>query len=572
MLCDLRIRDLLLIDELEINLEPGFNVMTGETGAGKSVVIGALGLVLGGRARPDLVRPGRPDAEVEALFDLSDSPALQQQLEEAGLGDGSELVVRRVVQANGRSRAYLNGRLSAATELANLAPLLVDIASQHESVSLTDPSTHLSYLDAFGGLDENRSSLSCLVDSAKDLAKRIADLEQLARGRAERDAFIRFQLSSIDEVSPKAGEMEELKAERSRLRSASRLSDSARRAAYRLSEADSCICDDLRSIIVDLRSACDLDSSLQDALTAVENAQEALSDAGRDLARYAERIHDDPNRLEQIEERLFRLEKLLRQHGPSEQTVLEARERLAKELDELEQVDNNISDLRESFNQSLANAASAAKSLSSKRKKIAEALGAAISAELAGLGMGGAKVVVDVAPLDGATGDLAVDGARLSRDGIDRVEFLIAPNKGIAPRPLRKIASGGELSRALLALKRVLASKGPAGLYVFDEVDTGVGGAVAERIGRALADVSSHRQVLCITHLAPIAALANAHFVVEKRQNADLATSNVRRFKGKDRIREVARMLAGAKVTDAAVTAAAEMVREGRGASDAQAV
>jgi DNA repair protein RecN (Recombination protein N) len=261
---------------------------------------------------------------------------------------------------------------------------------------------------------------------------------------------------------------------------------------------------------------------------------------------------------------MYRLEGLLRQHGPSIDDVLSARARLAAELDGFASSGSVIAALEEEKTAVLAVAAERARKLSRKRKKAAEKLGAAISAELAELAMGGARVVVDVEPLGGDRSGLSVDGARLGHDGIDRVEFLISPNKGIEPRPLRRIASGGELSRALLALKRVLAEGGPAGLYVFDEVDAGVGGAVADKIGRAIADVARHHQVLCITHLAPIAAFADAHFIVTKHGDGEVARSDITRVNEKQRVQEVARMLAGAKVTNAAVKAATELIRAAR--------
>ncbi len=561
MLCELRVRDLLLLSRLEITLEPGFNALTGETGAGKSVIVGALNLVLGGRASTDQIRPGSDEAEVEALFDISDSPAVLQRLESSGVLSGSELIVRRVIQASGRSRTYLNGRLCTAAELVALAPDLADIASQHESVSLTDPATHLAYLDAFGGLDAPKQSVAACYDSLHETAARVASLEQRLRTRSERDAFLRFQLADLDEVAPRAGEMEELKAERLRLRSAARLGDAARSAAGRLTESDPSMCDELRRIAADLGSSASLDPWFGQPLALVESALGALEEAGRDLTRHAEHIQNDPQRLDEVEERLFRIERLLRTHGPTESDAVEARARLARELEELQGADEDLERLREELGARLASAAEAARRLSEQRKNAAGRLGAAIGAELSLLGMGSATVVVDVAPLDGARDSLAVDGARLSRDGIDRVEFLIAPNKGIPPRPLRKIASGGELSRALLALKRVLASNGPAGLHVFDEVDTGVGGAIAECIGRALADIARHRQVFCITHLAPIAALADAHFVVEKAQDGEVATSQVRRLTAKARTREVARMLSGARITQASLQTAEELLR-----------
>jgi len=267
------------------------------------------------------------------------------------------------------------------------------------------------------------------------------------------------------------------------------------------------------------------------------------------------------DRLVEVEERLFQLNRLTRQHGGDVASVLEARERMQGEIEALSGTVDRLADERAEVARTLATASAMARALSAARKKAAIALGDSIGKELDGLGMGRAKVVVEVAPQRGGS-DLDVDGARLGRDGIDRVEFLIAPNPGVEPRPLRRIASGGELSRALLALKRALADGGPAGLYVFDEVDAGVGGAVAERIGRAIADVARHRQVLCITHLASIAAFADAHFVVEKHDEVGLATTSVAKRAGKERLAELARMLAGAKVGPAARKAAEEMLRD----------
>jgi DNA repair protein RecN (Recombination protein N) len=283
----------------------------------------------------------------------------------------------------------------------------------------------------------------------------------------------------------------------------------------------------------------------------------------------------DPNRLSAVEERLFRLEGILRQHGPTLADVIAAQDRLARELADITGAESRIADEERALDDRLPAAEERALALSTQRKKAAERLGAAISGELAELGMGGARVRVEVEPLPprDAGSALAVGNARLGRDGIDRVEFLIAPNKGIDPRPLRKIASGGELSRALLALKRVLAESGPAGLYVFDEVDAGVGGAVAERIGAAIADVARHHQVLCITHLAPIAAFADAHFVISKSDvkdaSGDRTTSRVKQLSGPALVHEVARMLAGAKVGQAAIAAAEELLSDSRKAKKA---
>jgi DNA repair protein RecN (Recombination protein N) len=564
VLIALRVKNFILMDALELRLDAGFNVLTGETGAGKSIVVGALLLVLGGRASSEHVRPGADEAEVEAFFDVRGSERLLRSLEAAGVGSDGELVIRRIVQANGRSRAYMNGRLCTAGELQALGPELADIASQHESVALTDPATHLGYLDRFARLADAKSELASEVERLERIVGEIRAARELERGRGEREAFLAFQLQAIDAIAPQPGEITELQAERNRLRHASRLLEVTRRASSRLDQGDPAICDELARLASDLHAAAELDPDLKPCATVLEGAWGELREAARELARYAERTEADPSRLSEIEERLYRLEGLLRQHGPTIEDVLATRARIAAELENLATAESRVTDLEGKRDALLAVAAERARKLSIKRRKAAEKLGTAIGSELAELAMGGARVVVDVAPLGGERAELSVDGARLSRDGIDRVEFLIAPNKGIDPRPLRKIASGGELSRALLALKRVLAESGPAGLYIFDEVDSGVGGAIADKIGKAIGDVARHHQVLCITHLAPIAAFAGAHFVVTKQSAGGMAKSDVRRVDGKDRIAELARMLSGAKVTPAALKAATELVEAAR--------
>ena len=403
MLVELLVRDFVLIDTLELRFEPGFNVLTGETGAGKSIVVGALGLVLGGRARPDLVRPGCEEAEIQARFDLSQSPGARAKLAEAGL-EGDELVIRRVVQASGRSRAYLNGRLCTATELLALAPELADVSSQHESVSLTDPSTHIGYLDAFAKLDPLREKLAALVDQISAKAKELADLREKERGRAEREAFLRFQLAAIDELSPRPGEIEELEAERARLRHADRLGAATRGAADRLYDADGALCDELGRLASELMQAADLDPSLRPLAESVEAARTELVEAARALSRYANGIETDPARLAQVDDRLFRINKLARQYGGSVDDVLAARKRLEEELDALASAEERIAVVEKELKDALSVAAEQARELSAKRKHEAERLGDLISRELGLLGMGKARVVVDVAQLDGSGG------------------------------------------------------------------------------------------------------------------------------------------------------------------------
>jgi DNA repair protein RecN (Recombination protein N) len=556
----LAVRNVVLIERLSLELAPGFNVVTGETGAGKSMVVDALSLVLGGRARPELVRSGADEAEVEALFELPAGSRALARLEAAGIPSGPELVVRRVVQAEGRSRAYVNGRLCTAAQLADIASDLCDIASQHESVALTDPSTHLEYLDAFGRLEHDRVRLAEQVEALAEVVRERELAAAQERGRAEREDFLGWQIREIDELDTREGEETELAQERARLRHAEKLAGATRRAAERVYEGEGAVCDELARVATELDEAAAIDGSLAPYARTIESSRAELADAARALARYADSVEANPERLVEVEERSFRLQKLLRKHGPTTADLMAHRAALGRELSSLGNASDRAAELQGDQTRRAAEVGAAARGLSRKRHEAAEKLADAIGRELAQLGMGRARVVVEVTPASVVEGALLVDGARLTRTGIDRVEVLIAPNRGEEPRPLRKIASGGELSRALLAFKRVLAGQGPAGTYVFDEVDAGVGGAIAEVIGHAIADIARHRQVLCITHLPQIAALADAHFVVDKTEARGRTSTTVRRLAPEERVDEIARMIGGIKVGDAARRAAAELL------------
>jgi DNA repair protein RecN (Recombination protein N) len=563
MLSLLRVRQFAIIDRLDLELGPGLNVVTGETGAGKSILVHALQLVLGAKGRGDVVRTGSAAAEVEALFDVRADPVARARLDAAGLhGDDDELLVRRVVQANGRTRAYVNGRLATAAQLAQLARGLVDISSQHEHHGLVDPGRHLDFLDAFGRHDHLRIEVA---RAHADLAAAAAALRAAEdENPAEREDFLRFQLREIDDLAPEPGEDDRLAGERERLRHAERLASVAGQAEAALYADDHAACTLLARVQDDLRDAVVIDPSLSSLAEQMTTVRAQLEELALELGRYARDVTVDPDRLAEVEERLDRIQRLKRKYGGDIDGVLAHRQRVEAELDALDAREQRLLELRARRDRAAQAAGKVAKRLRAARRKAATALGEGIGTELRGLGMGDARVVVDVAPLVGRDDDeLAVDGARLTPTGADRVEFLIAPNRGEEPRPLRKIASGGELSRAMLAIKRVLADVGDAGVYVFDEVDAGVGGAVAETIGRKLEDVAGHHQVLCITHLPQIAVYADRHFRVQKEvADDDRTRSTVVALRTEtDRLEEVARMLGGLRVTDRTRAAAAEMLR-----------
>ncbi len=556
MLSVLRIKNFAIIDEVDVVLGPGLNVVTGETGAGKSILVSALHLVLGARARQDLVRSGAESAEVEALF-VPGADIAGARLEALGLPADEEILVRRVVQPQGRSRALINGRLATATQLASLSAGLVDICSQHEHHTLVDPATHLAHLDHFGGLQQQRRKVEEAFAQASAAARRLAEARQRLAARGERMELLRFQLSEIERVDPKAGEQEELEAELQCLSHADRIWQAISSAERRLYSADDAVVGVLDLVGQDLADAGRFDPALGELAGRVELLRTELDELARDLQHQGHRLQADPGRLQEVEERLHDLRVLGRRFGGTADAAVEHAAALREELSELDGLELALDEGVLALRAAVEVARTHARTLSTARHAQATALGEGISAQLAGLGMGGARVEVEVTPTAGdGDDDLQVDGARLTASGIDRAEFLIAPNPGEPPKALGKVASGGELSRALLALKCVLQGVDPGGLYVFDEVDTGVGGAVAEVIGQKLRHISRRHQVLCITHLPQIAAYADRHLRVEKEVDDGRTRSRIVALSDEERREELARMLGGIEVSDASRQAA----------------
>ncbi len=559
MLCTLAVRQFAIIEQLEVALGPGLNVVTGETGAGKSILVHALQLVLGGRARPDAVRTGAEEAEIEALFSLDDEPDARARLAAHGLPSDGEVVIRRVLSANGRTRAFVNGRLTTLAQLTSLASGLVDLSSQHEHHTLADATTHLGWLDAFARHEP-------LVEAARAGWEAAAEADRLRRefgtalaARAEREELVRFQLAEIDRIAPQPGEEAQMRADIERLRHAGALADTTGSVESLLQSGESAIGPQLARAVSELRGAARRDPRLATVADQVESAHRELEDAAHELGRYAAGITLDPEQLERTEARLHALSRLSRRFGGDLDAVLAQRAALSAELALFDDADATVARSERATRAATEVALAAARQLSASRSEAALALGAAITGELHSLAMGGARVEVALLPLTGGEA-LAAAGVSLGPLGMDRAEFLIAPNPGEDPRPLRRVASGGELSRSLLAIKRVLAGLGPVGTYVFDEVDTGVGGAVADVIGRKLAEVGRHHQVICITHQPQIAAWGTHQFQVAKGVAEGRTVSSIRRLSAPERIDELARMLAGEVVTEAARRAAAELL------------
>ena len=570
MLTTLRISGLAVVDQVEVDLGPGLNVLTGETGAGKSILLQALHLVLGGRMSADALREGAEEAVVEALFELSPSHPALERLREAGLpvpAGGGEVLVRRVATRSGRGRAFVNGALCTVGMLESALRGLVDLTGQHEHVALLDEATHLSILDASAGVDGEGGLLARYRAAHQALAaaeRRRAELVAAREERARRADWLAYQLREIDAARPRPGEELDLDRERQVLASAERLRAAAREAESAVYAEEGSATERVGRAARSLAEAVQLDPRLDAPLTLLRSAAAELDEAGRSLARYAEAAAGDPERLSEVTERLEVLRALARKHGGTLDAALARAEGMRAELAEVENDAGELQRLECVARDAGAEARSLAAALSEARRAAADALVRAVRRELAALAMARCRVEVEFFAPETA---LEHAGAALGKDGAERARILIAPNPGEPPRPLARVASGGELSRLLLALKRALARTDPVDTYVFDEVDAGIGGAVADAVGRLLAEVSQERQVVCVTHLPQVAAFADRHLRVEKRvQGGRTATGVVSLATADERRDEVARMVAGATLTPSALEHARALLAAARAA------
>jgi DNA repair protein RecN (Recombination protein N) len=549
----LRVRAFAIIEELEVHFAPGFNVLTGETGAGKSILVDALHLLLGGRAQADAVRTGAEEAEVQALIRPRDPAALDERLQSLGLPSaGQELVLRRTVQREGRSRAWVNGALATAAQLQSATRGLLDISGQHEHVGLLDAALHLDLLDAHAQLGDLRKSFADSFAALAEAERSRAQLDSDESQRAQRADWLKFQLDELVKADPSPGEDEKLGGERRVLASAEKLRGFAEECVEILGEANA------GKAAKRAEEMAAIDPSLTAVAKAVRSAAAELDEAHRELSRYAQRAGGDPQRLSEIDERLELLRRLARKHGGTLEAALQKKEQMQKELDALSHHDEALARRTAEVQRLASQARALAEQLSKKRHAAATGFGKAVAEQLADLGMRSELSVRFTPATDGA-----IEG--IGPRGLETAELLLSPNPGEELRPLARIASGGELSRVLLAVKRVLAESDPVDAYLFDEVDAGIGGATADAVGRALSAVAKRRQVICITHLPQIAVFAQRHLTVEKEVIKGRTHSKVAPVDGEDRVRELARLLSG-KTTEVALEHARELLTLGQSA------
>jgi DNA repair protein RecN (Recombination protein N) len=537
MLRYLNIQRLAVIEALELELGPGFTVLTGETGTGKSIVVEAVDLLLGGRASADLVRTGADCAQVQAVLEHP---------------DGHELVVRREISAAGRSRAFVDGNLVTTAHLREAAGPLIDLHGQHDHQALLGPEHHLRLLDHYAGLQ------SCVADvgrafAAFQQASRAVESTQLdERERAARTELLSFQLGEIDRVAPRAGEDDELAADRVVLSSADRLQRQASDAYLRLYEADTSIIGELEHVWRRLAELASLDGRFEPYLAMREAVRPQLDDLALFLRSYVGNLDASPERLQFLEDRLASLERLKRRYGPALDDVLARQQAFHAELASLNVSDVRIAELQRDVSVAREAYMRGAAELSTRRREAAARLSQALEAELAGLAMERARCEIRFQPARAAE--------RATAHGIDDAEFFLAANPGEAARPLARIASGGELSRVMLALKTLATTDAPGKTLVFDEVDAGIGGRAADMVGKRLRQLGDRFQVLCITHLPQVAAHAGVHYRVVKDVEGERTLTRVARLDGEGRAQELARMIAGTDASNRVLAGAREMI------------
>ncbi len=561
MLKELSIKNFAIIDQLRVEFRPGLNVLTGETGAGKSIVVDALNLALGERASGDLIRTGSDEAVVEAAFELNGTGTREVMsiLTEQGIAaeQGEDLIVRRVISLSGKNKVYINGSLANLATLAAIGRHLADIHGQHEHQSLLALDQQMEMLDAFGGLFGTRAEVAAAYGKLMAVRKKLHELEIGERDRAQREDLLRYQKNEIEAAQLKEGEDEQLAHEQRVLANSEKLSGLARMADEALYTGEGAVLSSLKRTVTSVREIAAIDGKLGPVLELLESGRAQLDEAARELSSYAESVEFDPGRLEAIGDRLDLIQKLKKKYGSTIGEINSFGERASADLARMEQSTEEIEKLKSEIQAVKFGLTDKANKLTRGRTAAARELEKKVATELGQLGM--KRAVFKVAVEQEAGGD-TLDGLKLGARGADRVEFLISPNPGEELKPLARIASGGELSRIMLALKTILVEGDPIPTLVFDEVDAGIGGAVAEEVGKKLRRIAGKRQVFCITHLPQIASMATSHYGVSKSVKRDRTNTELRLLDQNDRVDEIARMLGGKTITDATLRHAAEMI------------
>ncbi len=565
MLKSLRIRNFAIVENLEIDFFSGLNVLTGATGAGKSIIIGAFDLALGERASSEMIRTGADSAMVEAVFETRSKSEIGKLLTEFGIvNTEDQLIIRREISTKGVSRCFLNDRQVTLTNLKLIGDQLADLHGQHQHQSLLNPAEHLSYLDNYA---ETGDLLDRVSDGYHKLKKKLNDLEELKRidkiSREKKELY-QFQLKDISGANLSIEEEKELSSQKKILENAETLFQIASSVYEELYNREGSIIERLSSFKKELEKGEGYDKRLREHIEALDSASLHLSETSRFLENYKESLDFDPGRLEQIRERLNLISTLKKKYGQSIREVLDYAVKIKNELDKIENRDELIQKMENEIRDLKGYLKKDSLLLSDKRQEKGRELSGKIKKELSFLGMEKCEFEVRILRRESEDGLLEIEGKRyyLDEKGLDQLEFFVSPNPGEELKPLAKIASGGEISRVMLALKSVLAKSDRIPSMIFDEVDMGIGGEMAEAVGRRMKTLSSTHQIICITHLQQIASQAEHHFKVFKEVLKNRTTTKIKLLSREERIKEIARMMAGKKISDLTLEHAAEMIEE----------
>jgi DNA repair protein RecN (Recombination protein N) len=565
MLVLLTITDFAIIQHLETSFNTELNILSGETGAGKSIIINAVNLILGGRASGDLIRSGCGEARVEALFTLPKNPAIQELLESLDIPFEGEIIIKRTISREGRNRITINGSPATLQMLSRLGPRLISVSGQHEHQLLLKPENHIYILDDFGKLSGERKSLNRRFEEHQARKEAFRTIEMEIREGEERQELKKFQMEEIERADIQPDEDRLLEEERKRLRHAEQLLLLLGQAVDTLYENEQSIVTRLALCHKDLDRGAALDNRFLPVVETLEASRAELEEAAMTLRDLQRGISVDPARLEEVEERLQLLHELKRKYGSSLEDVLGFRDRISLGLEGLDRKRGELKQEGKRLRELGEDMTKRARTLSQKRKKAARAFEKAVTAELEYLDMGGTRFEVRFHQENEASrpGTEVSEGepGGLGADGYDRIEFMLSPNVGEALRPLTKTASGGELSRIMLAMKTILASTISVETIIFDEVDAGIGGATAEVVGEKLNSLANYHQIICISHLPQIASKGSTHFQVEKSVVGGRTRTGIRQLGPEERVQEIARLLGGKVITHQAVAHAREMLQ-----------
>lgn len=553
MLTELIIHNFAIVEELQVQFYPGFNVLTGETGAGKSIIIDAVNLLLGGRARGEVIRTGTEEARVEAIFDVGTNQRLRERLRQAEIEDGDELLVRRIIARNGKNRIFVNGAPVTLNQLRDLTPLLVNIYGQHEHQGLQQVETHLPLLDSFAACQATLEAYRAAHRDYSGITHQLEQLEQNERNRRQRLDILKFQRQEIAAAGIDMGEDEELEQERKRLNHAEQLVAASQGGYASLYAESGAVCEQLTAVSGALERQRDVDPLLGELADSLNSALLSVEDVAMQLRDYAEKISFEPERQQQVEDRLAQLTSLKRKYAPTLAALLDYLQQIDTELDGLQNFDAKKAELHLQLANAEAKVQAAGELLSQKRQAAIPKLQQAVENELNGLAMPRAEFEVRLQALD-----------QFGPDGLERGEFYLAANPGEQAQPLARIASGGELSRIMLALRRSIPEGDSVRTLIFDEVDAGIGGEAATAVGEKICRLGAGLQVLCVTHLPQVAAFGHHHFVVEKQQTNDRTRTRLILLSGEARTREMARMLGGAQISQRTLEHARELLEHSK--------